>query len=140
LGARDTLRLEAGLNLYGQDMDESVTPFEAGLRWTVDLTADRVFVGRTGLEQRAPRFQLLGVVLREPGVLRAHQRVRSGVGAGELTSGSFAPTLSRSIGLARLPLAVRAGETLEVEVRERWLSAEAVKSPFVRNGRSLLPG
>jgi aminomethyltransferase len=139
LGARDTLRLEAGMNLYGQDMDESVTPMEAGLAWTVDLRGDRDFVGRRALETREVRFQLLGLVLRDKGVLRSHQGLRSTHGAGEVTSGSFSPTLGLSIALARLPLGVKPGEFVEVEIRGRWLRAEVVKCPFVRMGRSLLP-
>jgi aminomethyltransferase len=139
LGARDTLRLEAGMSLYGQDMDESVTPYEAGLAWTVAMKDDRAFIGRHALETRAPRFQVLGLVLRDKGVLRAHQKLRSAHGSGETTSGTFSPTLGCSIALARLPLSCRPGELLEVEIRERWLQAEIVKYPFVRMGRSLLP-
>jgi len=139
LGALDTLRLEAGMNLYGQDMDDSVTPIEAGLAWTVDMRGDRDFIGRRALEARAARFQLLGLVLKDKGVLRAHQRLRSGRGAGEITSGSFSPTLGRSIALARLPLEVEPGESVEVDIRGRWLLAEVVKCPFVRMGKSLLP-
>ena len=83
LGARDTLRLEAGMNLYGQDMDESVTPLEAGLGWTVAMKDEREFIGRDALQSRTPpRFQMLGLVLRDKGVLRAHQRLRSAHGAG----------------------------------------------------------
>jgi aminomethyltransferase len=139
LGARDTLRLEAGMSLYGQDMDESVTPLEAGLAWTVAMKDDRAFIGRNGLESRTPRFQMLGLVLRDKGVLRAHQKLRSAHGAGEITSGTFSPTLGCSIALARAPSACRPGERVEVEIRERWLQAEIVKYPFVRMGRSLLP-
>ena len=140
LGARDTLRLEAGMNLYGQDMDESVTPFEAGLRWTVAMADAREFIGRGALERRAPRWNLLGLVLRERGVLRSHQPVRSTHGPGEVTSGTFSPTLGTAIALARLPPAVAAGETVEVQVRDRWLPAQVVNYPFVRRGKSLLPG
>ena len=128
------------MNLYGQDMDESVTPFESGLGWTVAMTDDRDFIGRGALERARPRFQLLGLVLRDKGVLRSHQQLRSAHGAGEITSGSFSPTLGRSIALARLPLRARPGEQVEVEIRDRWLAAEAVKYPFVRRGKSLLPG
>ena len=139
LGARDTLRLEAGMSLYGQDMDESVTPPEAGLGWTVAMQDERQFVGRDALRSRAPRFQTLGLVLRDKGVLRAHQKLRSGHGGGEITSGTFSPTLGCSIALARVPTACRPGERVEVEIRERRLQAEIVKYPFVRMGRSLLP-
>ena len=139
LGARDTLRLEAGMNLYGQDMDKSVTPIETGLAWTVDMRGDRDFIGRRALQTRAPRFQLLGLVLKDKGVLRGHQKLRSAHGNGEVTSGSFSPTLGQSIALARLPLETKPGEIVEVDIRGRWLSAGAVKYPFVRMGKSLLP-
>jgi aminomethyltransferase len=139
LGARDTLRLEAGLNLYGQDMDESTTPLEAGLGWTVAASAGRDFVGAEALARRIPRFQLHGVVLRDKGVLRSHQRIRTAHGTGEITSGSFSPTLSRSIALARLPGACSPGEQVEVEIRDRQLAAQVVNYPFVRKGKSLLP-
>jgi aminomethyltransferase len=139
LGARDTLRLEAGMSLYGQDMDESVTPVEAGLAWTVDMHGERDFIGRRALQARAPRFQLLGLVLKEKGVLRSHQQLRSAHGSGEVTSGSFSPTLNQSIALARLPLEQRPGDTVEVDIRSRWLQAAVVKYPFVRMGKSLLP-
>jgi aminomethyltransferase len=139
LGARDTLRLEAGMNLYGQDMDRSVTPLEAGLAWTVSLEPAREFVGRAALEQRAPRFQLLGLLLEGKGVLRAHQRVRCERGEGELTSGTFSPSLARSIGFARLPLGVRPDDAVQVQIRDHWLPARVVKYPFVRHGKSVIP-
>jgi glycine cleavage system T protein (aminomethyltransferase) len=139
LGARDTLRLEAGLNLYGQDMDEGTTPFEAGLGWTVSTAGGRSFVGADALARSTPRFELRGLVLLDRGVLRSHQRVQSAHGSGEITSGTFSPTLNRSIALARLPGACAPGERVEVEIRERRLSAEVVNYPFVRKGKSLLP-
>jgi aminomethyltransferase len=137
LGARDTLRLEAGMNLYGQDMDGTTTPFACGLGWTVDLTAGRRFIGRAALAA-PPVWQQLGAVLLDRGVMRAHQAVRTAVGAGTITSGGFAPTLNRSIALARVPAAVTAGEVVEVEVRTRWLKARTVKPPFVRRGKVLV--
>ena len=101
LGARDTLRLEAGMNLYGQDMDESVTPLESGLAWTVDLTPGRAFVGREALLARPPTRRLVGLVLTDAGgVLRAHQPVHAADGAGETTSGTFSPT--KRVGIALL--------------------------------------
>jgi aminomethyltransferase len=139
LAARDTLRLEAGMNLYGQDMDESTTPLEAGLAWTVDTRRARDFIGRRALEQRAPRFDLRGLVLHDKGVLRSHQRVRGPTGDGEITSGTFAPTLGRSIALGRLPLECRAGDRVEVAIRERWAAAEVVNYPFVRMGKAQIP-
>jgi aminomethyltransferase len=140
LGARDTLRLEAGMNLYGQDMDEQVTPFESGLAWTVDLGAGRDFIGRTALASRPRAQQRLGLVLLERGVMRAHQAVRCDGGAGEITSGGFSPTLNRSIALARVPATVAAGDRVEVRVRDKWLPARVVRPPFVRYGKILVDG
>jgi aminomethyltransferase len=136
LGARDTLRLEAGMNLYGQDMDETTSPLESGLAWTVDTRNGREFVGRQALA--ASQRALVGVVLLDPGVLRSHQPVRTAHGDGLTTSGSFAPTLGRSIALARVPAGVRPGAPLQVEVRGKWLRAVAVVPPFVRDGKSLI--
>jgi aminomethyltransferase len=138
LGARDTLRLEAGLALYGQDMDERTTPLEAGLGWTVDFAAARDFIGKSVLAGRRPDRQTLGLLLDERGVLRAHQTVFTAHGAGEITSGTFSPTMNRSIALARLPSGVAVGDKVEVEIRGRHLRATVVKPPFVRNGRILV--
>lgn len=138
LGARDTLRLEAGMNLYGQDMDENFTPMESGLLWTVDLGTSREFVGRKAIEKFVAKRKLFGLVLRERGVLRAHQRVQTPYGDGEITSGTFSPTLGLSIAFARLPSEVKLGEQVSVDVRGRWLAARTVKYPFVRHGHSLI--
>ncbi|MFN7087756.1 MAG: glycine cleavage system aminomethyltransferase GcvT [Burkholderiales bacterium] len=138
LGARDTLRLEAGMKLYGQDMDESVSPPEAGLAWTVDTRLPRDFIGKAALLAKPVTRQLIGLVLLEPGVMRSHQKVRCASGGGEITSGGFAPTLGRSIALARVPQAVAAGDAVEVEVRGKWLRAKAVQPPFVRHGKILI--
>jgi aminomethyltransferase len=138
LGARDTLRLEAGMNLYGQDMDESVTPLEAGLGWTVDLASPRDFIGKRALQARPPQARMLGLVMLDRGVLRAHQKVITSRGDGVITSGSFSPTLGTSIALSRVPLEVREGEAVSVEVRDRLLKARTVKYPFVRNGKALI--
>ena len=141
LGARDTLRLEAGMNLYGNDMDESTQPYESNLGWTVALApGERDFIGRAALEPLAragsPR-KLVGLLLEERGVLRAHQKVAAGpAGEGEITSGTYSPTLERSIALARVPAAT-AGQ-VQVEVRGKLLPARVVKPPFVRAGRSLI--
>jgi aminomethyltransferase len=138
LGARDTLRLEAGMNLYGQDMDERVTPLESGLAWTVDRTSPRAFVGREALAA-PPSRQLVGLRLQDKGgVLRAHQRVHTARGEGEITSGTFSPTLNASIALARVPAGVAVGDIVEVEIRDRRLAARVVKPPFVRNGKILV--
>ncbi|MBL8470608.1 MAG: glycine cleavage system aminomethyltransferase GcvT [Rhodocyclaceae bacterium] len=139
LGARDTLRLEAGMNLYGQDMDESVNPLESGLAWTVDLrNAERDFIGRRALEAAPREHALHGLLLTARGVLRAHQIVHTAHGAGLTTSGSFAPSLDGSIALARLPAAVQPGDTVEVEIRAKRLPALVVKPPFVRKGKTLV--
>jgi aminomethyltransferase len=139
LGARDTLRLEAGMNLYGQDMDESVTPLVSGLAWTVDLASPRDFVGKAALQANPPALQLTGLLLQDAGgVLRAHQKVHTAHGDGEITSGTFSPTLARSIALARLPAGVAPGDIVHVAVRDKQLAARVVKPPFARNGKALV--
>ena len=138
LGARDTLRLEAGMNLYGNDMDETVSPLESGLGWTLAWEPqDRAFIGRAALAAQkssgAPR-KLVGLLIEERAVLRSHQKVIvAAVGEGEVTSGTFSPTLERSIGLARVP--AQTGDHCEVEIRGRLLNARVVRPPFVRNGK-----
>ena len=140
LGARDTLRLEAGMNLYGNDMDESVSPLESGLAWTVVLEGTRDFIGKQALEKlraAGPPRKLTGLLLLERGVLRSHQKVFAGAaGDGEVTSGTFSPTLERSIGLARLPAS--ASGNVEVDVRGKRMPARLVKPPFVRNGKAMI--
>jgi aminomethyltransferase len=135
LGARDTLRLEAGMALYGQDMDESVSPLEAGLAWTVSFDDGRDFIGRQALERQkaagVPR-QMIGLVLDDKGVLRHGQAVFTAAGEGEILSGTFSPTLGKAVALARVP----AGETgaVEVDIRGKRLPVRAVRYPFVRDG------
>lgn len=140
LGARDTLRLEAGMNLYGSDMDESVSPLEAGMAWTIAWKPeDRQFIGRPALEaqrQTGHRSQV-GLVLKERGVMRGHQRVETTVGDGEITSGSFSPVLGVSIALARVPAKMES-TTVLVDIRGKRIPAEVVKPPFVRNGKPLV--
>jgi len=138
LGARDTLRLEAAMNLYGTDMDEEISPLEAGLGWTIAWEpADRDFIGRRALEEKradASRQRFVGLILEDKGVLRGHQRiVVDGVGQGEITSGGFSPTIERSIALARVP----AGDyqSAQVDIRGKMLDVRLVKTPFVRNGQ-----
>ena len=136
LGARDTLRLEAGMALYGQDMDDGVSPLEAGLAWTVAFDEGRDFTGRAVLEaQKAagvPR-QTIGLVMDEKGVLRHGQPVHTASGVGEILSGTFSPTLGRSIALARVP----GGElgAVEVDIRGKRIPVRVVKYPFVRDGQ-----
>jgi aminomethyltransferase len=137
LGARDTLRLEAGMNLYGQDMDESTTPWESALGWTIAMDAGRDFIGRPALEaQKAggvPR-QLVGLVMDERGVLRHGQRVIAASGEGEILSGTFSPTIGKAIAFARIP----AGEPgdVRVDIRGREVPVRLVKPPFVRDGQA----
>ncbi|MDH5208893.1 MAG: glycine cleavage system aminomethyltransferase GcvT [Burkholderiaceae bacterium] len=138
LGARDTLRLEAGMNLYGNDMDETVSPLDAGLAWTVDLKAPREFVGRAALERDGATKALVGLKLLDKGVLRSHQKVVTPQGDGEITSGTFSPTLGFSVAMARVPREVRAGDVVQVDIRGRLLSAQVVKMPFVRNGKPMI--
>lgn len=141
LGARDTLRLEAGMNLYGADMDQTTTPLESGLGWTVAWEpAERAFIGRAALEAQrldpGTRRQV-GLLLTGAGVLRSHQPVLwNGRRVGEVTSGGFAPTLGRSIALARV--APSMGEDCRVEIRGKEVSARVVKPPFVRNGAACI--
>ena len=152
LGARDTLRLEAGMNLYGNDMDENHHPLESGLAWTVAFEPrDRDFIGRQALENARHAEdgrELVGLLLAERGVLRSHQKVvvagsAGCVGAsaeplpGEVTSGTFSPTLNRSIALARVPRTAASG--VQVEIRGKLHAASIVKPPFVRHGKSLIP-
>jgi aminomethyltransferase len=134
LGARDTLRLEAGMNLYGQDMDETVSPLDAGLAWTVDLVSPRDFVGKAALLAKPQQQQFLGLILQGKGVLRAHQKVVCAQGNGEITSGTFSPTRQESIALARLPLGVALGDIVKVEIRDKQLDARVVKPVFARKG------
>lgn len=140
LGARDTLRLEAGMNLYGNDMDENRNPLESGLAWTVALEpTSRDFIGRRALEgARAAgvAMKLVGLLLEDRGVLRSHQKVIvAQLGEGEITSGTFSPTLQRSIAFARVPRAT--SERVQVDIRGKLLTARVVKLPFVRQGKIL---
>jgi len=138
LGARDTLRLEAGMNLYGSDMDEGLTPLESGLSWTVAMADDRQFIGREALEAQKAAGNIakfIGLVLEGRGVLRGHQKIYDGDReVGEITSGGFSPTLERSIAMARV--AADAGESLEVDIRGKRLPLRVVKMPFARNGKA----
>ncbi|MDT0593538.1 glycine cleavage system aminomethyltransferase GcvT [Glaciecola petra] len=143
LGARDTLRLEAGMNLYGQDMDETVSPLAANMAWTITWEPqDRDFIGRKTLEaQRAQGTQkLVGLVFKEKGVLRAGLKVKTKDGEGVITSGTFSPTLGHSIAMARVPAGdgALAGASAQVEMRKKWVDVDIVKANFVRNGKSVL--
>ncbi|MGD8416139.1 MAG: glycine cleavage system aminomethyltransferase GcvT [Pseudomonadales bacterium] len=135
LAARDTLRLEAGLNLYGQDMDETTSPLVSNLAWTVDW-GERAFIGRAALEaEKAAGVaeKLTGLVMTAKGVLRHGQKVISADGDGVITSGVFSPTLGYAVALARIPRTARG--MAEVEIRGRRAPVAIVRPPFVRNGK-----
>jgi len=136
LGARDTLRLEAGMNLYGQDMDDTISPFEAALAWTVVLDEGRDFIGRAALEAQqasGAARQMVGLVMDEKGVLRHGQKVLTANGEGEILSGTFSPSIGKAIAFARIP----AGDPgdVRVDIRGREVPVRAVKFPFVRDGK-----
>ena len=146
LGARDTLRLEAGMNLYGNEMDDNVSPLAAGMGWTIAWEpAGRQFVGRTVVEaEKTARaaggvglLKQVGLVYEGKGVLRGHMKVVTPAGDGEITSGTFSPSLQVSIAMARVPLAVKLGDTVQVDVRGTLQPARVVKMPFVRNGKKV---
>lgn len=140
LGARDTLRLEAGMNLYGTDMDESISPLAAAMAWTIAWEPkDRDFIGRSALEAikaNGSKQKLVGLILEDKGILRGHQKVITEFGVGEITSGSFSPTLGVSIAFARVP--TQAKDHCHVEIRDKQLSAKIVKTQFVRDGKSVV--
>ena len=142
LAARDTLRLEAGMNLYGNDMDDSVSPLAANMAWTIAWQpSERDFIGRTSVEaQKAAgdQHKLVGLVMEAKGVLRGHQKVivAGTEETGEITSGTFSPTLGYSIALARVPRSI--GDTALVEMRNKQVEVKVVKPSFVRNGSSVL--
>lgn len=138
LGARDTLRLEAGMNLYGQDMDENTSPLAANMGWTISwLPEEREFVGRAAVEEynRSGKEKLVGLLMEEKGVLRSSLKVKVDGGEGVITSGTFSPTLGHSIAMARVPAPV--GSTAEVEMRKKWVTVKVVKPSFVRNGKKV---
>jgi aminomethyltransferase len=135
LGARDTLRLEAGMNLYGQDMDETVSPLESALGWTVALKDDRAFIGKDALRElkaRGVENKFVGLVLQDRGVLRPGQKIVTQFGDGITTSGSFSPTLQKAIAFARIPGA--ATQNCQVDIRGKLLECSIVRPPFARNG------
>lgn len=138
LGARDTLRLEAGMNLYGNEMDETVSPLDAGMGWTVDMKTDRDFIGRNALENNGQNKAFVGLKLLDKGVMRGHMKVLTPKGDGETTSGTFSPTLGFSVALARVPMEVNAGDTVQVVIRDKPVNALVTKPSFVRNGKALI--
>jgi aminomethyltransferase len=141
LGARDTLRLEAGMNLYGNDMDETVSPLEANMAWTISWKPEeRDFIGKSALlaeKERGVQNKLVGLVLEGRGVIRSHMKVViEGIGEGETTSGTMSPTLKKSIGMARVPKAT--GDSVMLEIRGKLVAAKVVKPSFVRKGQALV--
>lgn len=139
LGARDTLRLEAGLNLYGVDMNETTTPLESNLAWTVALdSTGRNFIGREALEKQKTHLtkKLVGLIMEQRGVLRNHQKIIMPDGLeGEITSGSFSPTLQQAIAFARVP--ITADKECFVDIRGQRMPLRIVKPPFVRHGQKV---
>ena len=140
LGARDTLRLEAGMSLYGSEMNDQVSPLEAALTWTVDLSDEnRRFVGRDALEalrDKGVKKTIVGLILEGKGVIRNHQKVLTSLGEGKVTSGTFSPTMGKAIALASMPMG--AVGSCEIEMRNKQVSAKIVKPPFVRDGKVLV--
>ena len=139
LGARDTLRLEAGMNLYGSDMTEDTSPLISGLGWTIAMQPEeRDFIGRKPLEKEkaeGAKQKIVGLILEGRGILRSHQKVivEGASIDGEITSGTFSPSLQKSIALARVPVEI--GDSCQVEIRGKLLNAVVVKPVFVRDGK-----
>lgn len=138
LGARDSLRLEAGFNLYGSDMDEGTTPLESNLAWTVSWSdSERDFIGKKALQKQLEtgvKRQLVGLLMEERGVMRSKQKVFVvDNGEGEITSGGFSPTLGHSIALARIP--IKDKSELEIDYRGKRIPVLKIKPPFVRQGQ-----
>jgi aminomethyltransferase len=141
LGARDTLRLEAGMNLYGLDMDDSVSPLAANMAWTIAWEPeDRNFIGREALvaQKAAGTEKLVGLVMEAKGVLRSGLKVITANGEGVITSGTFSPTLGYSVAMARIPAGTAVGDTVQVEMRKKLVDVKVTKAGFVRNGKSIL--
>lgn len=137
LAARDTLRLEAGMNLYGHDMNETVSPLQAGMGWTIAWEpADRDFIGRAALtaeKAAGVAMKRVGLILEGRGIPREGMTTHSDAGEGIITSGTHSPTLKLPIAMARVPAAT--GETVYVEVRGQRVPARVVKLPMVKNGQ-----
>ena len=139
LGARDTLRLEAAMSLYGHEIDETTTPFEAGLSWVVKLDKGD-FLGRDALLARkaagSPR-RLVGFEVQGRGIARqGHGVVSEGAKVGEVTSGTWSPTFEKALGLAYVPPEMAAvGTPLALDVRGKALPATVVETPFYRRPR-----
>ena len=138
LGSRDTLRLEAAMSLYGQEIDDTITPLEAGLGWVVHLGDKNDFIGRSVLEKQKKegiKRRLVGLEMSGRYIARHGYRVMyEGKAVGEVTSGTLAPTVSKAIALAYVPKSLsKAGQALEVEIRGKTYPATVVKKPFYRS-------
>ena len=140
LGARDTLRLEAGMNLYGHEMDETINPYECGMAWTLAVKDDRDFVGRQAMQAKQDQaiadgndVMQVGLVLESRGVLREGMTVTLDNGkTGVITSGTFSPSLKQSIAIARIPKTTDTAAT--VDLRGTPTPVRIISLPFVRNG------
>jgi len=134
LGARDTLRLEAGLMLYGNDIDEKTTPLEAPLRWTVKFDCD--FIGKSALEKQQVERKLVGFeILGTNRIARKDNTVLvDGLKAGIVTSGSFSPTLSKSIGFCFVPISVSDEQTIQIEIGNKPYAAKVTGTRFYKQG------
>jgi aminomethyltransferase len=126
------------MNLYGQDMNEQTSPKDVGLSWTLDLKSARDFIGKHALMSSPQQYVFLGLVLQDKGVLRSHQVVKTSLGDGEITSGTYSPSMQQSIALAKLPVGIQVNDSVKVVIRDKELSATVVKPPFVRHGKVLV--
>lgn len=138
LGARDILRLEASMALYGQDINDSTTPFEAGLGWLIHLDTKGDFIGRAVLEQQKSQgitHRLVGLQMQGRSIARhGYPVLSSGKVVGKITSGNISPTLGYPVALAYVPKDIaQVGQQLEVEIRSKYYPAAVVKRPFYRS-------
>lgn len=149
LGARDTLRMEAGMNLYGHDMNEETSPYESNMGWTLALKDERDFVGREALVSKRQQskddntaMKQVGLLLTTRGVLREGMTVTINQGTdneqtGIITSGTFSPSLKNSIAIARVPTSLSEDDSVQVDLRGKgkFVDVRVLKLPFVRNGK-----
>ena len=149
LGARDTLRMEAGMNLYGHDMDETISPYDCNMAWTLALKDERDFIGRQALvnnrkqaKENNTAMKQVGLLLTSRGVLREGMEVTINQGSdneqkGVITSGTFSPSLKNSIAIARVPDNVSDDDNVQIDLRGKgkFVDVRVLKLPFVRNGK-----
>jgi aminomethyltransferase len=119
-------------------MNEQTSPKDVGLSWTIDLKSERDFIGKQALTSSTQHYVFLGLVLKDKGVLRSHQVVKTSLGDGEITSGTYSPSMQQSIALAKLPVGINVGDSVKVLIRDKELTATVVKPPFVRHGKVLV--